>query len=51
MLNDQKNQQTTHLPYGYICVPFITHTYHIIQIIDYQPFARNTPQRGGGVQR
>ena len=51
MLNDQKNQKRTHLPYGYICVPLIIHAYLITQLIDYQPFARNTPQRGGGVQR
>lgn len=46
MLNDQKNQKRTHLPGGYICVPLIIHAYLITQLIDYQPFARNTPQRG-----
>ena len=51
MLNAPKNQERTHLPCGYICVPLITHTYLITQIIDYHRFTGNTPQRGGGVQR
>ena len=51
MLNAQKNQKRTHLPCGYICVPLIIHAYLITQLIDYQQLERNTPQRGGGVQR
>ena len=51
MLNAQKNQKRTHLPCGYICVMLIIHTYLITQLIDYQQFEMNTPQRGGGVQR
>ena len=51
MLNAKKNQKKPHLPRGYICVPLVIHAYLITQLIDYQPFAKNTPQRGGGVQR
>ena len=46
MLNAQKKQKRTHLPCGYICVPLVIHTYLIVQFTDYQPFTRNTPQKG-----